>query len=190
MNLADQHAPLKTELLEAVGGVLDRGQFILGDEVAEFEKRFAEMCGVRHAVAVNSGTDALIFALRSLGIGAGDEVITAPNSFIASTSCILIAGAKPVFVDVREDYNLDPEKLQAAVTPRTKAILPVHLTGRPADMDPIMLIAKAHGLAVVEDCAKRSWPNTGDGAWGRWARSDASACIRSRRSTPVATAAC
>ena len=91
-----------------VGGVLDRGQFILGDEVAEFEKRFAALCGVRHAVAVNSGTDALVFALRSLGIGPGDEVITAPNSFIASTSCILIAGARPVFVDVCEDYNLDP----------------------------------------------------------------------------------
>jgi dTDP-4-amino-4,6-dideoxygalactose transaminase len=154
VDLADQHVPIKAELLRAIGGVLDRGQFILGDEVAEFEKRFAELCGVRHAVAVNSGTDALVFALRSLGIGSGDEVITAPNSFIASTSCIVIAGARPVFVDVRDDYNLDPEKLAAAITPRTKAILPVHLTGRPADMDPILAIAKARGLAAVEDCAQ------------------------------------
>ncbi len=154
VNLADQHVPIKAELLRAIGGVIDRGQFILGDEVAEFEKRFADLCGVRHAVAVNSGTDALIFALKSLGIGPGDEVITAPNSFIASTSCILIAGARPVFVDVCDDYNLDPEKLLAAITPRTKAILPVHLTGRPADMDPILSIAKARGLAVVEDCAQ------------------------------------
>lgn len=154
VNLADQHVPIKAELLRAIGGVLDRGQFILGDEVAEFEKRFASLCGVRHAVAVNSGTDALVFALRSLGIGPGDEVITPPNSFVASTSCILIAGARPVFVDVRDDYNLDPEKLEAAITPRTKAILPVHLTGRPADMDPILSIAKARGLAVVEDCAQ------------------------------------
>lgn len=154
VNIAAQHAPIKAKLLEAMGRVIDRGQFILGDEVDEFEERFAELCGVRFAVAVNSGTDALILALRALGIGQGDEVITVPNSFIASASCIMLVGARPVFVDVREDYNMDPTKIEEALTPRTKAILPVHLTGRPADMNPIMETARAHGLHVVEDCAQ------------------------------------
>jgi dTDP-4-amino-4,6-dideoxygalactose transaminase len=126
----------------------------LGPEVEEFERRFAEICQVRDAVAVNSGTDALILALKALGIGPGDEVITVPNSFIASTSAIILAGARPVFVDVRADYNIDPGQLERAITSRTKAILPVHLTGRPADMDPLMAIARKHGLQVVEDCAQ------------------------------------
>lgn len=134
--------------------VLDHGRFVLGDEVDEFEARFATLAGTRYAVAVNSGTDALVLALRALEVGAGDEVITAPNSFVASASCILMAGARPAFVDVREDYNLDPDLLERAITPRTKAILPVHLTGRPADMDPILEVARQHGLFVVEDCAQ------------------------------------
>lgn len=154
VNIAGQHAAMKAELLEAVGQVMDQGQFVLGQEVARFERRMAALCGTRFAVAVHSGTDAMILALRALGIGPGDEVITAPNSFIASASCIVMAGARPVFVDVREDSNLDPAKLEAAITPRTKAILPVHLNGRPADMGPITAIASARGLAVVEDCAE------------------------------------
>jgi len=105
-------------------------------------------------VAVNSGTDALILALKALGIGSGDEVITVPNSFVASASCIALSGARPVFVDVTEDYNMDPCLIEQAITPRTRAILPVHLTGRPADMDPIMEVAKSHGLHLVEDCAQ------------------------------------
>lgn len=154
VNIAGQHASIKAELLEAVTNIIDHGKFILGDEVEEFEKRFAELCGVRFAVGVNSGTDALILALRALGIGPGDEVITVPNSFIASTSCIMLVGARPVFVDVREDYNMNPAQIEQAITSKTKAILPVHLTGRPADMDPIMEVAKRHSLHVVEDCAQ------------------------------------
>jgi dTDP-4-amino-4,6-dideoxygalactose transaminase len=154
VDLATQHRVLRAELLEAVGRVLDHGQFVLGPEVEEFERRFAELCGTRHAAAVGTGTDALVLGLRALGIGAGDEVITAPNSFVASASAIALVGARPVFVDVGEDYNLDPDLLEAAVTPRTRAVLPVHLTGRPARMDAILEIARAHGLAVVEDAAQ------------------------------------
>jgi dTDP-4-amino-4,6-dideoxygalactose transaminase len=154
VDIASQHAPLKAALMEAVARVIDHGQFILGPEVQEFEQRFAALCGVRYAVSVNSGTDALILALRALEIGAGDEVITVPNSFVASTSCIMLVGARPVFVDVGDDYLMDPEQLERAITPRTRAILPVHLTGRPADMLSIMDTARAHGLHVVEDCAQ------------------------------------
>ncbi len=154
VNIARQHAPLKARLLEAIGRVIDSGQFILGDEVQTFEKRFAAFCGVRFAVTVNSGTDALILALRALNIGPGDEVITAPNSFVSSAACIVMVGARPVFADIGADYNIDPAKIEKAVTSKTKAILPVHLTGRPADMDAILKIASTRRLAVVEDCAQ------------------------------------
>lgn len=154
VDLAEQHAPIKEKLLEAVGKVLDHGKFVLGDEVAEFEQRFARLCGVQYAVALNSGTDALILALRALGVGTGDEVITVSNSFVSSTSCIVCADAKPVFVDVREDYLIDPALIEKAITPRTKAILPVHWTGRPCDMAAIAPIAKKHKLFVIEDCAQ------------------------------------
>ena len=154
VNLPEQHAPLKSDILAAVSDILDSGQFILGEQVAEFERQFAQMCGVRYAVGVNSGTDALIFALKALGIRSGDEVITAPNSFIASASCIAVLGAKPVFVDVRDDYNIDPDKIAAAITAKTKAILPVHLTGRPCEMDPILELATEKSLSVVEDAAQ------------------------------------
>ncbi len=154
INLAAQHAPIKDGLLAAIGCVIDGGQFILGDEVAEFEHRFATLCGVRYAVGLNSGTDALILALKAMGIGPGDEVITAPNSFVASTSCITLLGARPVFVDVSDDYNIDPTLIEQAITSRTRAILVVHLTGRPADMDPILEIARIHRLQAIEDCAQ------------------------------------
>lgn len=154
VNIAAQHVSLKSELLSAIGKVLDSGQFILGDEVAEFERCFAELCGVSYAIGLNSGTDALILALRAIGVGPGDEVITVPNSFVASTSCIVLLGARPVFVDVRDDYNMDPALIEQAITPRTKAILPVHLTGRPSDMDPILEVARVHHLHVIEDCAQ------------------------------------
>ena len=154
VDLAGQHRQIGAELLRAIAKVIEHGRFILGDEVRQFEERFAALCGVRHAVAVNSGTDALILALRALGIGPGDQVITAPNSFVASASSIALVGAEPVFADVGEDYNLDPAALERAITPRTRAILPVHLTGRAADMTAIMEIARARGLAVVEDCAQ------------------------------------
>lgn len=154
VDLARQHRPLKAELLAAVEKVIDHSHYVLGEDVQTFEREFAALCGTRFAVGVNSGTDAMILALKALGIGPGDEVITAPNSFISCASCIALLGARPVFVDVREDFNLDPAQLERAISPRTKAILPVHLNGRPAAMGPIMDVARAHRLWVIEDCAE------------------------------------
>lgn len=154
VDLALQHRDLREELLRAVGGVLDSGQFILGEETAKFEEEFASLCGTSHAVGLNSGTDALILAFRALGIGPGDEVITAPNSYLASASSIALAGATVRFADVREDLNLDPEAVARAITPKTRAIAVVHLTGRPAPMDEILALARKHGLKVVEDAAQ------------------------------------
>lgn len=154
VNLAGQHAAIRQELLDAAGRVLDHGQFILGPEVAEFEERFAARCGVKFAVGVNSGTDALVLSLRALDIGPGDEVVTAANTFVATASAIALVGARPVLADVRDDYNIDPAAVEAAVTPKTRAVIPVHLTGRPADMDAIGGIVVRHGLAVVEDAAQ------------------------------------
>jgi dTDP-4-amino-4,6-dideoxygalactose transaminase len=154
VNLPLQHAPLKALLSKAFERVLDHGQFILGTETSVFEQRFADYCGVTHTVGVDNGTSALTLALQALGIGKGDEVITAANSFLASASCIALTGARPVFVDVGQNYTIDPDKIEQAVTDRTKAIIPVHLTGRPADMDMIMALAKRRGLHVIEDCAQ------------------------------------
>jgi len=154
VNIAGQHVAIKDELLEAVGRVIDSGNFVMGKEVEEFEQRFAELCGVKYAVGVNSGTDALILALRVLGVGSGDEVITVANSFVTSTSCIVCVGAKPVFVDVGEDYNINPSLIEKAITPKTKAIIPVHWSGRPCKMDDILKIAQENGLTVIEDCAQ------------------------------------
>ena len=140
--------------MDVISKVIDRGDFVFGEEVSEFEQRFAGLCGVRFAVGLNSGTDALILALRGLEIGPGDEIITVPNSFIASTSCIILSGATPVFVDVCDDYNIDTDLIEKAITPCTRAILPVHLTGQPADMDPIIEIARNYGLHVIEDSAQ------------------------------------
>lgn len=154
VNIGGQHAAIKAELLEAMGRVIDSGMYVLGAEVEELERQFAELIGVRFAIGVNSGTDALIFALRGLGIGPGDEVITAANSFIASAGCAAMVGARPVLVDIGDDYNMDPACFERAITARTKAVIPVHLTGRPAKMDAIMRIAEAHKVHVVEDAAQ------------------------------------
>jgi dTDP-4-amino-4,6-dideoxygalactose transaminase len=154
IDLAAQHRPLREEILNAVGGVLDSGQFILGGETELFEQEFAKLHAAKHAIGVNSGTDALILALKCLGIGAGDEVITAPNSYLASASCIALAGATPKFADVRPDMNLDPAAVARAITPRTRAIIPVHLTGKPAPMKELLAVAKQHGLEVIEDAAQ------------------------------------
>ncbi len=154
LDLPAQHQPLKKEILAAVEEILDSGQFILGEPVASFEGRFAELCGTRYAVGVSDGTEALVLSMKALGIGEGDEVITVSNSFLASGSSIILAGAEPVFVDVRGDMTMDPEKLGEAISPRTKAIMPVHLTGLPADMDPINNIAEKYGVAVIEDAAQ------------------------------------
>lgn len=135
--------------------VLESGILAQGPKVAELERQFRELAGTRHAIAVASGTAALHVAVLAHGIGPGDEVITTPFTFIASANCILYAGAKPVFVDVDETtFNIDPAAIEAAVTPRTRAILPVHLYGQPCDLDPIMQIAARHGLAVIEDSAQ------------------------------------
>jgi len=154
VDLAQQHRPLRKEILDAVGGVLDSGQFILGEEMERFEKEFAALCNAKYAVGLNSGTDALILALKCLGIGPGDEVITPPNSYLASASCVALAGATPKFADVREDLNLDPDAVIRAITPRTKAIIPVHLTGKPAAMEELLAVAKQHKLEAIEDAAQ------------------------------------
>lgn len=154
LNLREQQRQIKKELMAEIEKVLDHSQFILGEEVKTFEDKFAEYCGVDYAIGVNSGTDALFLAMKSLGICKGDEVITPPNSFIASTSSIVATGALPVFVDVEEDMNINPNLIGNKITNKTKAILPVHLTGRPAEMTPIMDIAKDHNLYIIEDCAQ------------------------------------
>lgn len=154
VDLATQHQAILPELMDAVRSVLESAQFILGAEVERFEDSVARYCEAKHAVGLNSGTDALILALRALRIGEGDEVITVANSFVATASAIVMAGATPVFVDVRDDMNMDPDLLTGALTERTRAILPVHLTGRPAAMDEIMAFANQHSLHVVEDCAQ------------------------------------
>lgn len=148
-------SPIKRQLLGAMERVLDHGVYILGPEVQEFERHFARYCGTRYAVGVGDGTSALTLTLRGLGVEAGDEVITAPNSFVASASSAVLIGAIPRFVDVRrQDMNMDPALLEAAITPRTKAIVPVHLAGHPADMEPILKIGERYGIPVVEDAAQ------------------------------------
>jgi dTDP-4-amino-4,6-dideoxygalactose transaminase len=154
VNLAAQYAEERDELLPIVERVLASGQYIDGAPVQEAESRMAALCGVKHAVALNSGTDALILGMKALGIGPGDEVITPPNSFVASTAAIVHLGARPVFADVLPDQNIDPERVAAAITPHTKAIMPVHLTGRIADMHPILDLARRRGLYVIEDAAQ------------------------------------
>jgi dTDP-4-amino-4,6-dideoxygalactose transaminase len=149
-----QQRAIKAEILGAVERVLEHGQYILGPEVEEFERRFRELCGTPFAVGISDGTHALILSLRALGIGPGDEVITAPNSFLASAAAIALVGARPVFADVRDDLNIDPARVADAVTSRTRALMPVHLTGRVADMEGLERIATRHGLAIVEDAAQ------------------------------------
>lgn len=154
VDFSRQYQPLKEALFKTIARVIEHGQFILGNEVRQFEEAFAKLCRTRYAVGVGTGTDALILALRALKVGPGDEVITVANSFISTVSCICVVGARPVFVDVGEDYNMDVSLLEQAITPRTRAILPVHLTGRPAQMEEIMAVAKRHNLFVIEDCAQ------------------------------------
>ena len=155
--------------LEDIRELVKSGDFTLGSAVTEFEERFAKLCGLPYAVGVASGTDALILSLKILGIGPGDEVITTPNTFIASVGAIAMTGARPVFVDNNEEYTIDVNKIEAAITPDTKAILPVHLSGIPADMPSIMEIAREHNLVVVEDAAQAilaSIDGKHVGSWG------------------------
>jgi dTDP-4-amino-4,6-dideoxygalactose transaminase len=155
LDLAPEIELLWDDLNAAFQRVLRSGQFIGGPEVEAFEREVADYLGTKHAVGVNSGTDALVIGLRALGIGAGDEVITTPFSFFATAESISNVGATPVFVDIHEDtFNIDPSLIESAITPRTKAIMPVHLYGRPAEMDAILDLAERHHLKVIEDCAQ------------------------------------
>lgn len=154
LDLSVKDAGLKQELLDAVDRVLTHGRIVLGPEVDEFEERIASFCQQKYAVGVNSGTDALYLALRSLDVGPGDEVITTPMSWIATLNAIVLCGATPVFVDIRDDLNINPDLIPDAITPRTKVILPVHFTGKLCDMPRIMDIANQHGVMVVEDAAQ------------------------------------
>lgn len=174
VDLSAQHKPLEAELKETFSRVLANCSFVLGPEVEKFEKAFAAFCGAEHCVAVTNGTAALQLVLQGLGIGAGDEVITVSHTFIATAEGISAVGARPVFVDIDPaSYTMDPSKVEAAITPRTKALIPVHLYGQPADMDALNAIAAKHNLFVIEDSCQ---------AHG--------ALYKGRRAGSLATAAC
>ncbi len=154
-DLKSQYAALKPSIDARIQRVLDHGQYIMGPEVAELESALARFAGARHCVSVASGTEALLIALMALGLKPGDEVITSPFTFAATAEVIVLLGARPVFVDVEPDTcNIDASLIEAAVTPRTKAIMPVSLYGQCADMDPINAVAARHGLPVIEDAAQ------------------------------------
>ncbi len=155
LDLGAEHRSISTEVRAAIDGVLETQRFILGPEVEALEREVAELCGARFGVGVSSGTDALLVALMALEVGPGDEVITSAYSFFATGGVIARLGARPVFVDIEpRTFNIDPAQAVAAVTKRTRAIIPVHLFGRCADMDPLLKAAEAHGCAVVEDAAQ------------------------------------
>lgn len=145
----------RQEIMEAVSRVFEKGPYILGTEVEAFESEFAAYHDIKHCVGIGSGTDALALTLKAYGIGAGDEVLTVSHTALATAAAIVIAGATPVLVDIEEDYfTMAPKTLESAITPRTKAIIPVHLYGQPCDMDAIMAVANKHNLLVIEDCAQ------------------------------------
>lgn len=155
LDLHAQYEPIMDQIKQEINKVLETHQYILGPQVKAFEEKMAKFHEAKHAIGCASGTDALILALKALGVGNGDEVITTPFTFFATAGSIHRCGAKPVFVDIDEDtYNIDPELIEAAITPKTKVIMPVHLFGQPAEMDRIMEIARKHNLAVIEDNAQ------------------------------------
>lgn len=155
VDLTAQYESIRSEIDAAIQSVIARTAFIMGPDVREFEKRFAEYCNSTYAVGVASGTAALELTLRACNIGAGDEVITSAHTFIATAEAISAVGARPVFVEIDpRTYNIDPDAVAAAITPATRAIIPVHIYGQPADMDRIMAIAERHNLAVIEDAAQ------------------------------------
>jgi dTDP-4-amino-4,6-dideoxygalactose transaminase len=155
LDLKAQYRSIKVEIDPAIAHVLETTQFVLGGEVEAFEREFAAYSGAAQGIAVNSGTSALHLALLAAGIGPGDEVITVPNTFVATVAAVKYTGARPVLVDIDPArFTMDPARVEAAITPRTKALLPVHLYGQPADMDPIVEIARRRGLVVIEDAAQ------------------------------------
>ncbi len=170
IDLRQQYGSIKEQIDGAIRRVIDSSSFSLGQEVELFEQEFAHFCGAEFAVGVSSGTDALHLALLACGVGDGDEVITVPNTFIATTEAVSMCGARPVFVDIDEDtYNIDVHHIEQAITDKTKAIVPVHLYGQPADMKTILDIARTHGLKVVEDaCQAHGAMHKGKrvGSWG------------------------
>jgi len=168
VNLVAQWEQERDELLPLIDGAMSSGQYIGGKAVEDFESSAAQACGTKYCVSLNSGTDALVCGLLAMGVKRGDEVITPPNSFIASTAAIVHIGAVPVFVDVLPDQNIDPSKIEAAITDKTKAIMPVHLTGRMAKMDAIATIAKKFQLGVIEDGAQAIGSKYGDIPSGKW----------------------
>jgi len=172
-NPAAQYQTSKAEIDRAIAKVCDGGWYVLGEEVRAFEGEFAKYCGATHGVGVGNGTDAIHLALRALGVGPGDEVVTVAHTAVATVAAIEMTGASPVFVDIDPvTYTLDPSKLEAALSPRTKAIVAVHLYGHPADMDGISAVANAKGIPVVEDCAQAHGAELGGrrvGSMGRLA---------------------
>src|SRR5512142_415200 len=155
LDLRAQMRPLRKEIDAAIARTLDNCSFCLGPDVAQFEKDFARYCGAEHCVCVNTGTSALHLAMLLLKVGPGDEVISSPSSFVATSWAISYVGAKPVYVDIDDaTFNLDPKLVKRAITPRTKAILPVHLYGHPADLDPLLEVCRQHNLPLVEDAAQ------------------------------------
>jgi dTDP-4-amino-4,6-dideoxygalactose transaminase len=167
LDLAAQNHPLLPAFREAFERVATRGQFILGPEVESFERAIADHLGVKHAIGVSSGTDALLVALMALGVGPGDEVVTTPFSFFATAGCIARVGATPVFVDVDPaTFNIDVSRVAGAITPRTRAIMPVHLFGQPCAMKELQAIACEHGLPIIEDAAQAIGARTAIGPVG------------------------
>ena len=181
LDLRVQHEPLMPELVDAFRQVTETSAFAGGPFVARFETEFAAFCQTRHALGVGSGTDALWLSLLALGVGQGDEVITVPNSFMATAEAISLCGARPVFVDIDErTYTMDPAQLEAAITLRTQAIVPVHIFGQMADMDAILAIARRHGTPVVEDACQAHGAEYKAGGRAAWEWLAASASIRGR----------
>ena len=169
VNIKEQYRLERKKLLKVIDYALSSGRWVAGEEVEKFERSVSKICGTKYCVSLNSGTDALTLALHLLGVRRGDEVITPPNSFIASTAVIAHLGAKPIFVDIKKDQNLDENQIESKISKKTKAIMPVHLTGRMCSMDRIMKISKKHGIPVIEDCAQAilsRYKNKMSGSWG------------------------
>src|SRR5436190_21143943 len=164
LDLQAQYAPIREEVLAAITRVCDSQRFIMGPEIASLERELAALIGVNHAVAVSSGTDAILLALMALGIGPGDEVITTTYSFFATAGCIARLGAKPVFADIETvSFNIDPMLVEEAITEKTKAIMPVHLYGQVADMEAILRIGRKFKIPVIEDAAQAIGSEYDDG---------------------------